>query len=241
MRRQWLQAHSPRTAEPKWSVYEVKVPAIPHQGPNRGCRGFKWLVHYLLSLKKKDAFPQLTKKCFPRHLRFKNHLKFLQTIKQPQEWTFAFAAIFVYLYYRAARRLDNRNRSTNQTKVPFVVMHSEQCNLPDWGGCTATKSGPIIFCSKANPSHVDAVSQQAAFFLVFLPYKPLTLNQANLFSPGLSYPWAWRHSLFTSCHYHYQHKGCLLCPIPRFLCSQSLLLCFFVVGGLPRISSKENR
>ena len=29
MRRPWLQAHSPPTGEPIWSVYELKVPAIP--------------------------------------------------------------------------------------------------------------------------------------------------------------------------------------------------------------------
>ena len=48
MGRPWLQANSLLTGEPKWSVYEVKVPAIPGQGPNGGCEGFKWLVHYYL-------------------------------------------------------------------------------------------------------------------------------------------------------------------------------------------------
>ena len=91
---------------------------------------------YLLSPKQKEAFPKLTKKkMFPLRgipigkpflaiLRFKNHLRLLQTfeqkIEQPQEGTFPFAAIFVYLHYRAVRRLNTRNRSTNQTKVPFV-------------------------------------------------------------------------------------------------------------------------
>ena len=77
---------------------------------------------YLLSPKKK-AFPKLTKKNFPLRgipigkpflaiLRFKNHLRLLQTfeqtIEQPQEGTFPFAAIFVYLHYRAVRRLKTR-------------------------------------------------------------------------------------------------------------------------------------
>ena len=35
----WLRANSPPTGKPKWSVYEVKVPAIPHQGPNGGGAG----------------------------------------------------------------------------------------------------------------------------------------------------------------------------------------------------------
>ena len=52
-------------------------------------------------------------KTFSLHLRFKNHLKFLrtfeQTIEQPQEETLRLAAIFVYLYYCAVRRLNTRN------------------------------------------------------------------------------------------------------------------------------------
>ena len=75
---------------------------------------------YLLSPKKKDAFPKLTKKIapvakpFPAILRFKNHLKLLRTfeqkIEQPHEGTFPFTAILVYLHYRAVRRLNTINR-----------------------------------------------------------------------------------------------------------------------------------
>ena len=76
---------------------------------------------YLLSPTKKDAFLKLTKKncthckTFSRHFpRFKNHLKLLRTFEQkiekPQQGTFYFAAILVYLHYRAVRTLNTRNR-----------------------------------------------------------------------------------------------------------------------------------
>ena len=88
---------------------------------------------YLLSPKKK-AFPKLTKKNFPLRgipigkpflaiLRFKNHLRLLQTfeqtIEQPQEGTFPFAAIFVYLHYRAVRRLNPRKPINQSDKSPL--------------------------------------------------------------------------------------------------------------------------
>ena len=72
----------------------------------------------------KNVFPaswDTTCKTFSRHLRFKNHLKLLRTFEQPQEGTFRFATIFVYFHYRAVKRLNTRNRSTNQTKVPFIL------------------------------------------------------------------------------------------------------------------------
>ena len=88
---------------------------------------------YLLSPKKK-AFPKLTKKNFPLRgipigkpflaiLRFKNHLRLLQTfeqtIEQPQEGTFPFAAIYVYLHYRAVRRLKTRKPINQSDKSPL--------------------------------------------------------------------------------------------------------------------------
>ena len=83
---------------------------------------------------KKKAFPKLTKKNFPLRgipigkpflaiLRFKNHLRLLQTfeqtIEQPQEGTFPFAAIFVYLHYRAVRRLNTRKPINQSDKSPL--------------------------------------------------------------------------------------------------------------------------
>ena len=72
---------------------------------------------------KKNVFPLggiPIGKPFLAYLRFKNHPRLLQTFEQPQEGTFPFAAIFVYLHYRAVRRLNTRKPSANQTKVPFV-------------------------------------------------------------------------------------------------------------------------
>ena len=62
-------------------------------------------------------------KPFLAYLRFKNHLRlpqtFEQTIEQPQDGTFPFAAIFVYLHYRAVRRLNTRKPINQSDKSPL--------------------------------------------------------------------------------------------------------------------------
>ena len=98
---------------------------------------------YLLSPKKK-AFPKLTKKNFPLRgipigkpflaiLRFKNHLRLLQTfeqtMEQPQEGTFPFAAIFVYLHYRAVRRLNTRKPINQSDKSPLLLLDLDHDHL----------------------------------------------------------------------------------------------------------------
>ena len=91
---------------------------------------------YLLSPKKKEAFPKLTKKkffaswdihwkTFLAILRFKNHPRLLQTfeqtIEQPQEGTSPLQpSLFIFITARSGDSTPE-NRSTNQTKVPFVV------------------------------------------------------------------------------------------------------------------------
>ena len=80
----------------------------------------------------KGSFPKADKKNFPASwipigkpflaiLRFKNHPRLLQTFEQPQEETFPFAAIFVYLYYRAVRRLNTRKPMNQSDKSLFVI------------------------------------------------------------------------------------------------------------------------
>ena len=97
---------------------------------------------YLLSPKKKLS-QSWQKKIFPLRgipigkpfldiLRFKNNLRLLQpfeqTIEQPQEGTFPFAAIFVYLHYRAVRRLNTRKPINQSDKSPLcwhaLLLHS---------------------------------------------------------------------------------------------------------------------
>ena len=80
----------------------------------------------------KKVFPASTDtpcKTFSRHLRFKNHLKLLRTfeqsIEQPQEGTFSLAAIFVYLYYRAVRRLNTRKPINQSDKSPLYCFNCD--------------------------------------------------------------------------------------------------------------------
>ena len=69
-------------------------------------------------------------------LRFKNHVRLLQTfeqtIEQPQEGTFPLAAIFVYLHYRAVRRLNTGKPINQSDKSPLCF--SKYGFSPDLGG-----------------------------------------------------------------------------------------------------------
>ena len=99
---------------------------------------------YLLSPKKKLS-QSWQKKFFPLRgipigkpflaiLRFQNHLRlpqtFEQTIEQPQEGTFPFAAIFVYLHYRAVRRLNTRKPINQSDKSPLCRFPRQTLQKP---------------------------------------------------------------------------------------------------------------
>ena len=120
---------------------------------------------YLLSPKKKEAFPKLTKKKFSASwdthwktflaiLRFKNHPRLLQTfeqtIEQPQEGTFPFAAIFVYLYYRAVRRLNTRKPINQSDKSPLCWWWP----LIGCNQCAMHQDAMLVFFTKLKSAEV---------------------------------------------------------------------------------------